>query len=72
MSLASYIIRTMFIVIPGTAVIGVAVCSFNDIHGAAFWWTIAATILFGALVGFVSATLNYRRFVARLPLLTNI
>lgn len=64
LSLASYIIRTMFIVIPGTAAIGLAICLANGIRGAAFWWTLAAAILFGAVVGLVSSTLNYRRFVA--------
>ncbi|WP_160155356.1 methyl-accepting chemotaxis protein [Geobacillus sp. TFV-3] len=64
MSLASYIIRTMFVVIPGTAAIGMAICLVNGIRGGAFWWTLAATLLFGAMLGFVSATLNYRRFVA--------
>ncbi|MEW5322368.1 methyl-accepting chemotaxis protein [Geobacillus thermoleovorans] len=64
MSLSAYIIRTMFVVIPGTAAIGLATCLVNGIRGAAFWWTLVATLLFGAMLGFVSATLNYRRFVA--------
>ncbi|MFC0296841.1 methyl-accepting chemotaxis protein [Geobacillus jurassicus] len=64
MSLASYIIRTMFVVIPGTAAIGIAICLANGIRGGAFWWTLAATLLFGAVVGLISSTLNYRRFVA--------
>lgn len=64
LSLSAYIIRTMFVVIPGTAAIGLAICLANSIRGAAFWWTLAATLLFGAIVGFISATLNYRRFVA--------
>ncbi len=64
LSLSTYIIRTMFVVIPGTAAIGMATCLVNGIRGAAFWWTLVATVLFGAMLGFVSATLNYRRFVA--------
>ncbi|WP_445613492.1 methyl-accepting chemotaxis protein [Geobacillus sp. YF-1] len=64
MSLTSYIIRTMFVVIPGTAAIGAGVCLANDIHGAALGWTLMATVLFGALIGLISASLNYRRFVA--------
>ncbi|MED4877588.1 methyl-accepting chemotaxis protein, partial [Anoxybacillus geothermalis] len=64
MSLSAYIIRTMFVVIPGTAAIGLAICLANGIRGAAFWWTLAATVLCGAVVGLVSSTLNYRRFVA--------
>lgn len=64
MSLSSYIIRTLLVVIPGTALIGLGVCIGNGVDGLAFWWTMAATVLLGIILGTLSATINYRRFVA--------
>ncbi|KYD17967.1 hypothetical protein B4168_2528 [Anoxybacillus flavithermus] len=69
LSLHSYIFRTMFIVIPGTAFIGLGVCMANGISSAAFWWTFVAMILFGAVIGVISAMLNYRRFIAPIALI---
>lgn len=69
MSLHSYILRTMLVVIPGTAFIGLGICMANGISSAAFWWTLVATILFGAFIGVVSAMLNYRRFIAPIAII---
>ena len=59
----------MLVVIPGTAFIGLGICMANGISGAAFWWTIVATILFGAFIGVVSAMLNYRRFISPIAII---
>jgi len=69
LSLHSYILRTMFIVIPGTALIIIGVCLGNGLHGAAFWWTFSITVLLGAIVGVISAMLNYRRFIAPIAII---
>ena len=71
MSLHSYILRMMFIAIPGTAFINIVVCLANGIRGAAFWWTFVATILLGAMVGIISAMLNYRRFIAPIAVINH-
>lgn len=69
MSLVSYMIRTMFVVIPGTLLIGLGIVFGNHIQGQAFWITIVATILLGAIVGVVSSILNYKRFIAPIGVL---
>lgn len=64
MSLFSYIIRTLFVVIPGTLLIGGGVAYFNGIQGAALIYTILAALLLGALIGILSAAMNHKRFIA--------
>jgi methyl-accepting chemotaxis protein len=63
-SLHSYVIRTLFVVVPGTFLIGFGVCAANDVTGSAFWWTIVSVVLCGMIIGVLSSTLNYRRFIA--------
>jgi methyl-accepting chemotaxis protein len=70
-SLSSYIIRTLMVVIPGVVLIALAVCLGNGISGSAFGWTIAGTALFGIVLGILSATLNYRRFVAPIAIIND-
>jgi methyl-accepting chemotaxis protein len=64
MSLFSYIIRTLLVVIPGTLLLGMGVCFFNGISGPAFIYTNLVNILFGALIGVISASMNHKRFIA--------
>lgn len=69
MSLASYMIRTMFVVIPGTLLIGFGVVFANGIQGQAFWLTMLAIVLLGGVVGVLSSIANYKRFIAPIDVL---
>lgn len=69
MSLVSYMIRTMFVVVPGTLLIGLGVVVGNHIHGTAFWITIITIIFLGAIVGVISSMVNYKRFIAPIGVL---
>jgi methyl-accepting chemotaxis protein len=63
MSLAKYIFRTSVVVIPCTALIGLFVNFFNDLHGAHFWMNILFTTVLGGFVGVLSSVLNHKKFI---------
>ncbi len=64
MNVIHYIFRTLLSVIPGTLLIGVIVCLYNGISGLHFVVSLLITLLFGVLLGIVSAAMNHKRFVA--------
>ncbi|HZG58927.1 MAG TPA: HAMP domain-containing methyl-accepting chemotaxis protein [Anoxybacillus sp.] len=71
MSLRSYMVRTLFVVVPCTFLIGLGVCMVNGFTGSTFWLTIGSLILCGMLVGILAATLNYRRFIAPISVINS-
>ena len=64
MTLMSYMVRTLLVVVPAVLLIGLGVSYGNGLEGAAFWYTIFSTLVLGALVGVLSSVMNYKRFVA--------
>lgn len=64
MSLLSYMMRTMLVVIPGVLLIGWGVCFANGITGTHFYVTMIAIIILGSLIGILSSIINHRRFIA--------
>ena len=63
MNLIQYILRTSFIVVPATAVIGFFVCYLNGITGMVFWLNMVCITLLGGLVGVLSSIMNHGRFI---------
>ncbi|NHM32401.1 methyl-accepting chemotaxis protein [Neobacillus terrae] len=64
MTLMSYMVRTLLVVVPAVLLIGLGISYGNGLEGAAFWYTISSTLVLGALVGVLSSVMNYKRFVA--------
>ncbi|MCM3706046.1 MULTISPECIES: methyl-accepting chemotaxis protein [Cytobacillus] len=64
MSQLSYILRTLFVIIPAVLIISIAVCVGNGLEGSAFWMTIGFVFILGTLAGMLSAFMNYRKFIA--------
>ncbi|WP_090833200.1 MULTISPECIES: methyl-accepting chemotaxis protein [unclassified Bacillus (in: firmicutes)] len=64
MSLMSYMLRTLLVVVPAAFLIGLGVSYGNSLQGNAFWITAIAAMVLGAIVGILSAIINYKRFVA--------
>ncbi|MFC7371059.1 methyl-accepting chemotaxis protein [Fictibacillus iocasae] len=63
MSLFYYIVRTMLIVVPCTAILGFSLSYGLDLKGAEFVTTIASIIGVGIVVGYVSAYMNHKKFI---------
>jgi methyl-accepting chemotaxis protein len=69
MTLRSYIIRTLLVVVPGTFLLGFGVSKFIGLTGTDFWVTTGSLVICGMLLGILSASLNYRRFVVPIAVL---
>lgn len=63
MTLFHYMIRTLLIVLPSTALIGLGVCYFNGLQGSKFWLTLVSVVILGGIVGVISAMINHKRFI---------
>lgn len=63
MTLWPYMIRTSMIVIPGTFIIGLAVCLSNGIEGQRLWISMILLTICGFLVGVLSSIINHKRFI---------
>jgi len=63
MSLFSYMVRTMIVVIPCVLLIGLGVTFGNKIEGLHFWLTNISILILGSITGIVSSIINHRKFI---------
>lgn len=67
-----YIFRTLLVVVPGVLLIGLGVTLGNHVTGLSFWVTNVLVVISGSILGTISASSNYRRFVNPIKYLAGV